>query len=418
MADANVQDLVTELAGKLNLTRYPEVWLIPGRVSPMLWALSIRPRLLLPAELLQRLDRAQLRTIILHELAHWRRRDHWVRLLEMAVTVLYWWHPAVWWARAELHEAEEQCCDGWVVGTLEDADRTYALALLETVAFLSKARLPLPVSASGIGHVSHLRRRLTMIMSGQKRRSLTWAGCVGLLAFGLLLLPLIPVRAQQIEKKETGRFIFVDVNEKNFDILLAGQDQEAIELLKRALKLLADKKQAAPAKPASPEEIKKLREQVHDLTKQAAEQRRALEQTEGKLNQARARLAQGQDFHIRFVPIRKSFDFTVPLSGVPSQKATPAKSGTPGTAISLPGQVVLELSDGKIIAAKTATPGKALSRQKEIMLQLQDGQILSFTTQKPAAVPPDELKARLDRLLREVEELRRAIQSNPAPKGK
>ena len=48
-------------------------------------------------------------------LAHLRRGDHWVRGLELLVTGLYWWHPVVWWACCELREAEERCCDAWVV---------------------------------------------------------------------------------------------------------------------------------------------------------------------------------------------------------------------------------------------------------------------------------------------------------------
>src|SRR5437667_428240 len=82
-------------------------------VSPVLWTIGRTPRLLFPAGLLERLDREQREALLAHELAHWRRRDHWVRLVELAVLVLYWWHPVVWWARRELHEAEEQCCDAW-----------------------------------------------------------------------------------------------------------------------------------------------------------------------------------------------------------------------------------------------------------------------------------------------------------------
>src|SRR5262249_49103398 len=130
-----------------------------------------------------------------------RRRDHWVRLVELAATGLYWWHPVVWWARRELHEAEEQCCDAWVVAVLRGAGRAYALALLEAVAFFSHARSALPAAASGIGQVPHLKRRLTMILQGTSPRSLSWAGCLGVFALGLLL-PVLPVGAQQPPGKD------------------------------------------------------------------------------------------------------------------------------------------------------------------------------------------------------------------------
>ena len=67
--------------------------------------------------------------LLLHELAHLKRRDHWVRWLELVVAGLYWWHPVVWWARRALREAEEQCCDAWVVWAMPDRSRTYASCL-------------------------------------------------------------------------------------------------------------------------------------------------------------------------------------------------------------------------------------------------------------------------------------------------
>jgi beta-lactamase regulating signal transducer with metallopeptidase domain len=196
-APAWLRDEVVELASRLGSDRPPSVWLVPGRLSPMLWAMSGTPRLLLPAELLATLTAEQRATLLLHELAHYRRGDHWVRLLEMLTTGLYWWNPVVWWARAELREAEEQCCDAWVVWALPGAGRTYATALLECLDFLSDSRSPLPVGASGIGRLADLKRRLTMILSGKTPRRLTWAGCLAVLGLGLFFLPMWPSFAQQ-----------------------------------------------------------------------------------------------------------------------------------------------------------------------------------------------------------------------------
>jgi hypothetical protein len=104
------------LSERLGITSPPEVWFVPGAVCPMLWAVVRRPRLLLPAGC-GRPGRGASATHADRPRAgaNLRRRDHWVRLVEVAATVLYWWHPAVWFARRELREAEEQCCDAWVV---------------------------------------------------------------------------------------------------------------------------------------------------------------------------------------------------------------------------------------------------------------------------------------------------------------
>jgi hypothetical protein len=162
----------------------------------MLWALGRRPLLLLPAALWDRLDAEQQDTLLAHELAHLRRGDHWVRRLELLVLGLYWWHPVAWWARRELCEAEEQCCDAWVVWALPAAARAYAAALLETVTFLSQARPALPEAASGAGHVRPLKRRLTMILRGTPPRALTWGGLLLVAGLAALLLPLWPTWAE------------------------------------------------------------------------------------------------------------------------------------------------------------------------------------------------------------------------------
>jgi bla regulator protein BlaR1 len=199
-APAALQEQARQLALRLGLKRVPSLCVVPAAVSPMVWGI-LRPRLLFPAKLLDRLDRAGRGSLLAHELAHVRRRDHWVRLVEWLVTGLFWWHPVLWWARHELHEAEEQCCDAWAVWTQDGSGRTYALALLQAVALFSQVRPVLPVTASGIGQVPHLRRRLTMIMQGRTSRSLSWLGCAAVCSLGLLL-PLVPVQAQQ-PRKET-----------------------------------------------------------------------------------------------------------------------------------------------------------------------------------------------------------------------
>jgi bla regulator protein BlaR1 len=196
-APDEVQQQARRLAVSLGLRRCPAVWFVPAPVSPLLWALVGPPRLLLPQALWATLTGRQRDTLLAHELAHLRRRDHWVRWLELLVLGLYWWHPVVWWARRELREAEEQCCDAWVLWALPDAAEDYARALLQTLAFLSQSRPALPVGASGAGRVSLLKRRLTMILRGSSSRSLGWPGFLALLLVGAVLLPLLPTWAQR-----------------------------------------------------------------------------------------------------------------------------------------------------------------------------------------------------------------------------
>jgi bla regulator protein BlaR1 len=195
-ASPTLEQQARELARRLGLTYCPAIWLVPGRISPLVWSLGSTRRLFLPVKLWERLNNEQQATLLAHELAHLRRRDHWVRSLELVVTGLYWWHPVVWWACRELREAEEQCCDAWVVWAFPDSARAYATALVETVDFLSETAVAVPAVASGFGHVHDLRRRLTMIMRGTTPKALSSVGLLAVLGLGICLLPLLPTQAQ------------------------------------------------------------------------------------------------------------------------------------------------------------------------------------------------------------------------------
>jgi len=197
LASPALQGRAAALARRMGMSRAPRVWFVPGAVSPMLWPLGRGPRMLIPSELWSRLGEGQRLSLLAHELAHLRRRDHWVRLPEVLASVLYWWCPLTWYARRRLREAEEQCCDAWVVWAFPDAARDYASALLETVDFVTAGgRLPLPVLASGMGQFHQLKRRLVMIKHARVSRNLSGPGwlAVGVLALGIL--PLAPTLAQ------------------------------------------------------------------------------------------------------------------------------------------------------------------------------------------------------------------------------
>ena len=181
---------VEALAKKIGVRRRPRTLLVPGTLSPMLWAPFGEPTLLFPAKLLGRLGAEGRQTLLLHEVAHLRRRDHWVRILETVATALYWWHPVVWWARHEIQLAEEACCDSWVVSEMPDHRETYAGALVEAVRFLSRPRSMLPFPTSGSSFVA-LKQRVTTIMLADSPRRLSLLGWVLLVSLAASSLPLL-----------------------------------------------------------------------------------------------------------------------------------------------------------------------------------------------------------------------------------
>jgi len=201
-----------EAARQLRLTRSPGVWMLPGRITPMLWAHFSRPRVLVPGELWGRLSPEQRRTLLLHELAHLKRRDHWARWVELAATVIFWWDPVVWWARSQLRQAEEQCCDAWVTWAQAGGEDDYSAALVEVIDFASRrvagrTRLfgsSMPALATGVSRFRNLSRRLQMIDRGTNHRGLGIAGIACICAV-MVMLPVSMVRRGQAEVAKVSR---------------------------------------------------------------------------------------------------------------------------------------------------------------------------------------------------------------------
>ncbi len=181
-ATPTIHRMADEIARRLGLSGTPEILMVSVRLSPMVWSPGVRPRLVLPASLFARLDVAAQEAIVAHELAHIRRRDHWVRLLELPITTLFWWHPVVWWACRVLRELEEECCDGMVLGAVPGCGRAYATALVDTLEYLCERSMALPPAATGANTLVSLSRRIKMLRNPVPVRSLTVGRLLVLLA--------------------------------------------------------------------------------------------------------------------------------------------------------------------------------------------------------------------------------------------
>ena len=188
-------DALQQRAGALGtligLKSVPQVVLLPGAISPLLWAFCCRARIILPERLLAELDEAERDTLLLHELAHYRRGDHWVRLIELVTTALYWWYPVAWWVRRKIRVTEEACCDAWVIQIEPDNRRAYAEVLVKATGFVSQAqRIPV---ATRMGSARVLEQRLTSIMCDRLQYTISRRGKFLLATIALLLLSLAPL---------------------------------------------------------------------------------------------------------------------------------------------------------------------------------------------------------------------------------
>jgi beta-lactamase regulating signal transducer with metallopeptidase domain len=186
-APDELQQQVQRLATDLGL-RAPRVRLLENIGSPFLWCWG-RPALYWPAELTAAADLRRLQGVIVHELAHLKRRDHWTGWLELAASCLWWWCPLVWLARRRLRAAAELACDALVLQTLPSERRSYAGSLVEISEHVSRRAWATPALGAA-GEARHtLERRLVMILKETCPRRLSWGGLALVATAALLAAP-------------------------------------------------------------------------------------------------------------------------------------------------------------------------------------------------------------------------------------
>ena len=117
----------------------------------------LKPAIVMPIGLLAGLPPDQVEAILLHELAHIRRADYLINLLQTGIEGLLFYHPAVWWVSGVVRAERENCCDDAVV-ELQGNAREYAAALYTVEQ--QRSRVPQAALAATGGSLARRIRRL------------------------------------------------------------------------------------------------------------------------------------------------------------------------------------------------------------------------------------------------------------------
>ena len=118
----------------------------------------VRPVILLPLSLVTTIPAAQLESILAHELAHVRRHDFLINLLQTLVETVFFYHPAIWWLSNRLRVERENCCDDVVIAALGNRVE-YGRALL-AIEELRGRKTILAVGAADGSLLTRVRRIL------------------------------------------------------------------------------------------------------------------------------------------------------------------------------------------------------------------------------------------------------------------
>jgi hypothetical protein len=125
-----------------------------------------RPMIVLPTWTIEELSPAELRTILLHEMAHLQRRDQWTNLAQKILGALFFFHPAVWWIEKQISLEREMACDDAVLEQVSNP-RAYAECLV-AVAEKSLVRRGLTLMQAAVSRARQTTLRIASILDARR----------------------------------------------------------------------------------------------------------------------------------------------------------------------------------------------------------------------------------------------------------
>ncbi len=276
--DPDLQRLATEVAEQLGLRWNPKIYSVPAEISPLVWWIGGRVRVVIPERVKQQFKPDEIKLILAHELAHIKRCDHLVRWLEWLACVVFWWNPVVWWSRRCLRVNEELCCDAMVLRALHPEPQRYGFLLLTIIELLSSPEIRPPAEACAIDSGGSLERRFRMIVSMNSIAPIPRWLSGGVLALAMGLLPLGVAYAQDFDAVE--RRLGAAVSDGEINLSQA-------QTMMRALRATSENHQLEKLKSGIEQRLRHVGE---ELRKRVAAGEITQEQMEGEYEAAEGRM--------------------------------------------------------------------------------------------------------------------------------
>ncbi|MFT5412834.1 MAG: hypothetical protein ACI9NC_005586 [Verrucomicrobiales bacterium] len=214
-----IEAMARRLAARLRVSRTVSVLrsttvFVPSVVG---W---FKPVILLPAATLAGLSTYDVEAILAHELAHIRRHDYLVNLLQHLAEALLFFHPAVWWISRRIRIEREYCCDDLAVeASGSRLDYSRALAVLERLRGTSATpSAALPLAADGGSLLARIQRLAGATPKTPRRLTL-----VPLLVVAAIIMPLaIPESSPSQVEKDSGRYVTLQLVDSDRQPLTTG----------------------------------------------------------------------------------------------------------------------------------------------------------------------------------------------------
>ena len=147
--------LVSNIAKQLGINKQVKAFLSMKAPAPMIIG-HFKPVLLIPYATAYKLSDEQIEAVLYHELAHVKRNDYLINIIQNIIEILFFFHPATWWISGIVRKEREECCDVFAIRKEEDK-----ITLAKALATLQEVQLEQPAMAMSIlGNNKSLIKRI------------------------------------------------------------------------------------------------------------------------------------------------------------------------------------------------------------------------------------------------------------------
>lgn len=210
LTEGPLVEIVSTLASRWSLKLAPRIAETKELLVPTVVGL-FRPLILLPTSMLSGLNPAELELILTHELAHIRRWDMWINLLQRLAETILFFNPGLWYANRKINLLREFCCDEMTCNH-EPCDQhaqrvNYASALLRVLE-LAQPQHPRAADLSSLAVTgaspSEVRRRVARLFGEPLSEPLRLSRGLICISLTLLLCSISTIWAIQTDPGQTG----------------------------------------------------------------------------------------------------------------------------------------------------------------------------------------------------------------------
>lgn len=209
IVDEKVETIFKSAKSEMSVNRNINIVFQPIVNSPALFGI-FKPRILFPKEV-SNLNDKEISYILLHELAHYKRKDILANYILLIFQVIHWFNPIIWFCFKKIREDMELATDEKVLNILEGNEhKEYGKALLKVLESLSSTRL-YPKLIGMVDDKKGMEKRIRMIKMANffrsKRRLAFVIGLLCIIGMGLILLTSGKTKEQALTENKTATVI-------------------------------------------------------------------------------------------------------------------------------------------------------------------------------------------------------------------